>query len=235
MKSAYVALSMSGSSTGRRRGNRSTASSTRARTSGSASSVQATPTSSSSSDSSGCGSNPGASTPSSSSQPATSAAIGPAVSKLAASGQQPSSETRPWVGLCPTIPQQAAGIRIEPAESVPSASSTSAGRDRRRRAAARSSRHAARRDRVRHVAVMRVLGGRPVRELVQVRLAGDRVAGVLEQAHGRRGRRGHVAGEDRRAVRRLEPGRVEEILDRDRDPGRRGLGPGEEDAQSNAR
>ncbi len=47
------------------------------------------------------------------------------MSKLAASGQQPSSETSPWVGLWPTTPQQAAGIRIEPAESVPSAASAS--------------------------------------------------------------------------------------------------------------
>jgi hypothetical protein len=33
--------------------------------------------------------------------------------------------TSPWVGLKPTIPQQAAGIRIDPAESVPSAASQS--------------------------------------------------------------------------------------------------------------
>ena len=32
--------------------------------------------------------------------------------------------TRPSVGLCPTTPQQAAGIRIEPPPSVPSASAT---------------------------------------------------------------------------------------------------------------
>ena len=31
--------------------------------------------------------------------------------------------TRPWVGLKPVIPQHAAGMRIEPAESVPSAAS----------------------------------------------------------------------------------------------------------------
>jgi hypothetical protein len=56
-------------------------------------------------------------------QAATSLAIGPAVSKDGASGQQPSRETRPCVGLKPTMPQQAAGIRIDPAESVPSAAS----------------------------------------------------------------------------------------------------------------
>ena len=71
------------------------------------------------------GSKPGTSAASIRSQPSTSSASGPPVSKLAASGQQPSSETRPCVGLCPTTPQHAAGIRIEPAESVPSAASAS--------------------------------------------------------------------------------------------------------------
>ena len=41
--------------------------------------------------------------------------------------------------------------------------------------------------------------------------------------------RRHVAGEDRRAVGRLEPGGVEEILDGQPDPGRGRLRPGEED------
>ena len=99
------------------------AASTRSRIDRSARSVHATPTSSSSSDSSSTGSKPGASSWSIRWHVSTSAAIGPAVSKLAASGQQPSSGTSPCVGLCPTTPQQAAGIRIEPAESVPSAAS----------------------------------------------------------------------------------------------------------------
>ena len=55
----------------------------------------------------------------------TLVAIGPAQSKLAASGQHPSTETSPCVGFRPTTPQQAAGMRIEPAESVPSAASAS--------------------------------------------------------------------------------------------------------------
>src|SRR5205085_4854530 len=50
-------------------------------------------------------------------------AIGPTWSKLGASGKQPSVDTRSYVGLKPTIPQHAAGIRIEPPESVPSAAS----------------------------------------------------------------------------------------------------------------
>ena len=52
-------------------------------------------------------------------------AIGPAWSKLGASGKQPSSGTSPQVGLNPTSAHQAAGMRIEPPESVPSATSAS--------------------------------------------------------------------------------------------------------------
>jgi hypothetical protein len=51
--------------------------------------------------------------------------MGPTWSKLGASGKTPSSETSPYVGLKPTTPQQAAGIRIDPPESVPSAASAS--------------------------------------------------------------------------------------------------------------
>jgi hypothetical protein len=56
---------------------------------------------------------------------ATERAIGPTVSKLGASGKTPSAETRPHVGLSPTTPQQAAGSRIDPALSVPRATSHS--------------------------------------------------------------------------------------------------------------
>ena len=56
-------------------------------------------------------------------QPATDRAIGPTVSKLGASGKTPSAGTSPHVGLKPTTPQHAAGSRIEPALSVPSAAS----------------------------------------------------------------------------------------------------------------
>ena len=106
-------------------GRAAAAASTRSRTSGSASSAQATPTSSSSSDSSTAGSKPGTRAPSIVSQPSTSRASGPACRSSLREASTPSSETRPWVGLCPTRPQHAAGIRIEPAESVPSAASAS--------------------------------------------------------------------------------------------------------------
>ena len=58
-------------------------------------------------------------------QSATVRAIGPTWSKLGASGKTPSIATRPCVGLKPAIPQQAAGMRIEPPLSVPRAASAS--------------------------------------------------------------------------------------------------------------
>ena len=61
------------------------------------------------------------------------------------------------------------------------------GRDRRRRAAARAARGAAGRGRVRDGAVVEVLRGDPVGELVQVRLADVGVAGLLEAGDGDRG------------------------------------------------
>src|SRR5205807_8791584 len=51
--------------------------------------------------------------------------MGPIVSRLGASGQTPSSDTRPWVVLSPAIPQHAAGTRTEPPVSEPSATSAS--------------------------------------------------------------------------------------------------------------
>ena len=125
MKTAYVALSRSGSVDRPRVGKRAAAASTRARTSGSACSIQATPTRPPRATRARRGSKPGTSAASIASQSATSRAIGPAWSKLGASGQQPSSGTSPYVGLKPTIPQHAAGMRIEPPESVPSAASAS--------------------------------------------------------------------------------------------------------------
>ncbi len=58
-------------------------------------------------------------------QPATSFASTPAWSKLGASGKIPSVERSPYVGLNPAMPQHAAGMRIEPPVSVPSAPSAS--------------------------------------------------------------------------------------------------------------
>src|ERR1700751_1032210 len=50
--------------------------------------------------------------------------IGPTVSMCSGSiGYTPRNETKPWVVFNPTIPQQAAGTRIDPAVSVPKATS----------------------------------------------------------------------------------------------------------------
>ena len=51
----------------------------------------------------------------------TSRANGPAWSRLEAKAIIPKRETVPYVGLRPTIPHSAAGWRIEPPVSVPSA------------------------------------------------------------------------------------------------------------------
>jgi len=53
------------------------------------------------------------------SQSATVRAIGPAWSSDGASGTIPSSGTRPRVGLIVAVPQNADGIRSDPAVSVP--------------------------------------------------------------------------------------------------------------------
>ncbi len=57
--------------------------------------------------------------------PATSAAMGPMVSSVGASGKTPSSGTRPRVVFRPTTPQQAAGMRMDPPVSLPKATSDS--------------------------------------------------------------------------------------------------------------
>jgi hypothetical protein len=63
--------------------------------------------------------NPGSSSAMPAATPATSRAIGPTVSRPDASGQTPSSEILPQVVFRPVIPQQAAGMRIDPPVSVP--------------------------------------------------------------------------------------------------------------------
>ena len=88
-------------------------------------------------------------------------------------------------------------------------------RDRCGRAAARAAREPARIRGVRDGSVVRVLRRDAVRELVQVRLPGDRVPGLLEPLDRGRAAVGDVLREERGAVRRHEPRGVEEILDRD--------------------
>jgi hypothetical protein len=54
-----------------------------------------------------------------SAQQATLTPIGPIESRVVESGTAPSRGTRYWVGLNPTRPHSAAGIRTEPPVSVP--------------------------------------------------------------------------------------------------------------------
>ena len=56
----------------------------------------------------------------SSAQSSTERATGPTVSNVQLTGTTPRFETRPEVGLSPVTPQKHAGMRIEPAVSVPS-------------------------------------------------------------------------------------------------------------------
>src|SRR6185312_14019330 len=86
-------------------------------------------------------------------------------------------------------------------------------RDRRGRTAARAAREPSRRDRVRNGPVVRVLRGDPVRELVQVRLPGNRVSRLLEQPHRICADGRNMVGKERGAVRRRESRRVQQVLD----------------------
>ncbi len=168
---------------------------------------------------------PGTSASISSTHPPTSRAIGPAWSKLGASGKTPSIGTSPNVGLKPAIPQHAAGIRIDPPESVPSPTSTSPAAIAAAVPPLEPPEVRPGRGRVRDRAVVGVLRGDAVGELVQVRLADVRVSGRLEPPH-RLGRlRRHVVGEHGRAVRRPHARRVEEVLDREPDARRRARAP----------
>src|SRR5690606_27769951 len=58
-------------------------------------------------------------TASASAQSATLFAIGPMLSRAYESGNPPSVGTRYWLGFHPTMPQSAAGMRVEPPVSEP--------------------------------------------------------------------------------------------------------------------
>ena len=92
----------------------------------------------------------------------------------------PYRDTAPYVGFTPTTPHSAAGWRIEPPVSEPSAERREPGRDRGRRSAARAAGHPRQVVRVARRAERRVLGRRAHRELVEVRLADDHRARVAQ-------------------------------------------------------
>ena len=132
-------------------------------------------------------------------------------------------EIRPRVGLSPTMPQQLAGIRIEPPPSEPCASGDQTGRHRGARSPARAARHPGgvpRRHRGRRALGLGVAGRA---ELRRTRLA--------EADHPRRSdpadhlvvEVGHEVGEHRRAEAGPDPGGRVQVLDRGRYAGQRTL------------
>src|SRR3954453_8070795 len=143
----------------------------------------------------------------------TSRVSGPAWSSDEANAIIPKRLHAPYVGLRPTIPHRAAGWRIDPPGSGPSAhgpsaAATGAGpeppRPERARggggaAATRAAGHARAIPRVEHRPEGRVLVRRAHRELVLFRLAEQWPPRLGELAHDRRGVRRAVALEDLRA------------------------------------
>ena len=213
----------------RRRGKCEAAFPTRAATSGSASPTQATATETSSSDSTSERRNSGASASSSATHPSTVPCHRPDVVE-ARRKREATVRRHEVVGRLETDraatrgrdPDRSAGVRAERRVRE-------ARRERRRRAAARAAGYTAGRERVRNRPVVRVLRGRSVRELVQVRLADVGVACAFRSTHGLGRLRRHVLGEHRRPVGRDEPFGVEQVLDGERDALVRALGPREED------
>ena len=152
-------------------------------------------------------------------------AIGPTVSSSGTSGNTPSVETSPHCDFRPTTSQAADGRRIEQPVSVPSASSHSP-----------AASAAAEPDDEPPV-VRPGCAGLPARpvplalaedapgELGQVRLADDDRAGVDEALHGLGVPLRDVVRVETGSVGRADPGRVEEVLDRER-PARKRPGAG---------
>ena len=212
----------SGTSTRCRCGKRAAAASTLARTRGSASSSQRTPTRMSSSSTS-VGAKPGASTSSAREQLVDVPGHRPGVVEARREREAPVERHEP-VGRLEARDAAAGGRYPDRAARVGAeAELGQPGGQRRGGAAARAARDPSWRERVRDRAEVRVLGGRPVRELVQVGLPHVDVAGGLEPAHGLRRLGRDVLGEQDRAVRRDEPRRVEQVLDREPHPRFHGL------------
>ena len=148
---------------------------------------------------------------------ATERASGPTWSSVVLSGTTPSHGSSPSVGFRPTMPQAAAGMRIEPPVSVPTEPKHMPV-EQRRPPSRRSIRPADRDGSTgwRTGAERGLVAGRPERELVQVGLADDDRAGLAQPPHDRRvGRRRSRAGTSEPAVVGV-PRDVDEILHRDR-------------------
>ena len=165
--------------------------------------------------------------PSTSSSAAASSTVrvsGPLVEKPS-SPPYGAGETRPRAGLIPNRPQHEAGIRIEPPPSLPVRGGREPGRDRRRGAAARPARRAA--------TCPTGCGTAPFSsDSVTAVIPSSGVfvlpittkPGVLEPAHDGGVEVGHVVGERARGERRPDPGRLVQVLDRQRHAAERAVG-----------
>ena len=99
------------------------------------------------------------------------------MSSVHAIGTTPSVGTRPVVGRWPVTPQNAAGIRTEPAVSVPSATSTSPAATAAPLPPLEPPRHPPGIPRVQRRAEVRAVGERTEGEFVGVQLPDDRRSG----------------------------------------------------------
>ena len=150
-------------------------------------------------------------------QSATLRAIGPIESSVNDSGNAPSVGTRCWLGLKPTMPQSAAGMRHRAAGVGADGDLAHAVGDRDRAARGRAARHARAVGRIARRAEMRIGADAGEGEFGHVGLGDDHRAGCAQPAHDRRvgaGRRASSASTCEPA--RVElAGDVEQILDAD--------------------
>ena len=104
-------------------------------------------------------------------------------SSVRQAGTTPKVETRPRLGLSPTILLKPAGTRPEPAVSVPSASGTRPAADRDGRAGARSARNEIGIEWVARHAIGRTHADQAGGELIEIGLADDDGAGRAQPRH----------------------------------------------------
>ena len=154
-----------------------------------------------------------ASTDQSSATSATDRPIGPTVSSSGTSGKTPSIGMTPQRDFSPTVSQAADGSRIEQPVSEPMPKIAQARSKRRRVPGTRAACGLSRMSGIVHGPVPRVLTEDAPCELGQVGLADDDAAGIEDLLHDGRVALRNVVAVDLRAVRRADPGRIDQILD----------------------
>ena len=136
-------------------------------------------------------------------------------SSVRQAGTTPAVETRPRLGLSPTMLLKPAGTRPDPAVSVPSASGVKPGADRERRAGARTAGNELSIEQIAADAVRRAHADQAGRELIEIGLAENERAGLAQprDARGVPVRTIAVSRARRRGRQALD---VDIVLDRDR-------------------